>query len=86
MYKRQILTFSFAGFSFPVQNMYGFIGVFSWLVPVRYYFLIFDNVALNGAPVYYSRWYFLALALFPVVCSLLVGRLKKALLHPVYVP
>lgn len=81
-----ILTFSFAGFSFPVQNMYGFIGVFSWLVPVRYYFLIFDNVALNGAPVYYSRWYFLALALFPVVCSLLVGRLKKALLHPVYVP
>lgn len=81
-----ILSFSFTGFSFPVQSMYGFIGVFSWLMPVRYYFLIYCNEALNGLALYYSRWYFVALILFPFVCSLLVGRLKRACLNPVYVP
>lgn len=81
-----ILSFSFVGFSFPVQSMYGAIGVFSWLMPVRYYFLIYINEALNGIPLYYSRWYFVALIAFPFVCSVLVGRLKRALLRPVYVP
>lgn len=81
-----ILSFSFTGFSFPVQSMYGFIGVFSWLMPVRYYFLIYINEALNGVALYYSRWYFVALILFPFVCSVFVGRLKKACLQPVYVP
>lgn len=81
-----ILSFSFVGFSFPVQSMYGAIGVFSWLMPVRYYFLIYINEALNGIPLYYSRWYFVALIVFPFVCSLLVLRLKHACLKPVYVP
>lgn len=81
-----ILTFSFAAFSFPVQSMYGCLGVFSWIVPVRYYYLIYVNEALNGIPLYYSRWYFIALILFPIICSALVGRLKKACLDPVYVP
>ncbi len=81
-----ILSFSFVGFSFPVQSMYGFIGVFSWLMPVRYYFLIYINEALNGIPLYYSRWYFVALIVFPFVCSLLINRLRKACRQPVYVP
>lgn len=81
-----ILSFSFAGFSFPVQSMYGAIGVFSWLVPVRYYFLIYINEALNGIPLYYSRWYFVALIVFPFACSLMIRRLKRACLRPVYVP
>ncbi|MDE5554030.1 MAG: ABC transporter permease [Muribaculaceae bacterium] len=81
-----VLSFSFVGFSFPVQSMYGAIGVFSWLMPVRYYFLIYINAALNGVPLYYSRWYFVALIVFPFICSLLVKRLKKACLTPVYVP
>lgn len=81
-----VLSFSFVGFSFPVQSMYGAIGVFSWLMPVRYYFLIYINEALNGIPLYYSRWYFVALIAFPFVCSVLVKRLKKACMTPVYVP
>ena len=81
-----ILSFSFTGFSFPVTSMYGYIGVFSWFMPVRYYFLIYINEALDGVALYYSRWYFTALILFPFVCSVLVGRLKKACLKPVYVP
>ena len=81
-----ILSFSFVGFSFPVQSMYGAIALFSYLMPVRYYFLIYINEALNGVPLYYSRWFFVALIAFPFVCSMLIGRLKKACLQPVYVP
>ncbi len=81
-----ILTFSFAGFSFPVEQMYGAIGVFSYLVPTRYYFLIYVNTALNGFPLYYVRWCFVALALFVPISILFVRKLKKALLNPVYVP
>ena len=81
-----ILTFSFAGYSFPVQSMYGAIGIFSYLVPVRYLFLIYIFVGLDAMPVYWSRFYYVALIIFPLVASTLVWRLKRACLHPVYVP
>lgn len=81
-----ILSFSFAGFSFPVQNMYGAIGIFSYLAPIRHWFLIYINEALNGVDLYYSRYYFAALIAFLFVPVALLGRLKKACLNPVYVP
>lgn len=81
-----ILSFSFTGFSFPVQSMYGALAVFSYLAPIRYWFLIYINEALNGVPLYFSRLYFVALILFPFVGCILAGRLRKALLNPVYVP
>ena len=81
-----ILTFSIAAFSYPVPSMYGAIGIFSYILPVRYYFLIYGAQALNGLPVYYSRFYFAALTAFPFVCGCLAWRLKRACLKPVYVP
>ena len=81
-----ILSFSFTGFSFPVSSMYGFLAVFSWLAPIRYWFLIYINEALNGVGLYYSRYYFAALLLFPFVACLLLRRLGKACQNPVYVP
>lgn len=81
-----ILTFSFAGFSFPVEDMYGAVGVFSYIVPTRYYFLIYINTALNGFPLYFVRWCFVAMAAFLPFAMLFVPRLKKELLNPVYVP
>lgn len=81
-----ILSFSFTGFSFPVQSMYGFLGVFSWLAPIRYWFLIYINEGLNGVDLYYSRYYFAALLVFPLVAMLLMRRLGKACVNPVYVP
>lgn len=81
-----ILTFSFTGFSFPVTSMYGAIAIFSYASPVRYWFLIYINEGLNGVDIYYSRYYFAALLVFPLVCWVLCPRLKKALLNPVYVP
>ncbi|MDE6158065.1 MAG: ABC transporter permease, partial [Muribaculaceae bacterium] len=81
-----ILSFSFTGFSFPVQSMYGFLGVFSWLAPIRYWFLIYINEALNGVALYYSRYYFAALLLFLFGPVLLMWNLKRMCLKPVYVP
>ncbi len=81
-----ILTFSFTGFSFPVESMYGAIGVFSWFAPTRYLFLIYINNALNGYAVWFARWWYVALMVFVPVSALASLRLKKALLNPVYVP
>lgn len=81
-----ILAFSFLGFSFPVQNMYGAIAVFSYLIPTRYMFLIYIFSGLNSFPLYYSRLYFAALIVFPLIACLALRRLKKFCLNPVYVP
>lgn len=81
-----ILSFSFTGFSFPVQSMYGALGIFSWLAPIRYWFLIYINEGLDGVALYYSRFYYVALILFPFVACVLLRRLRNACLNPVYVP
>lgn len=81
-----ILSFSIVGFSFPVQSMYGAVGIFSYIIPLRYFFLIYIDQALNGIPLYYSRFYYVALLIFPLVAMIGVGRLKKRCLNPVYVP
>lgn len=81
-----ILTFSFAGFSFPVEQMYGAIAILSYLSPVRYIFLIYINNALNGFDIYYVRYYYVALLLFLYLGMLFTRKLKRSCLHPVYVP
>lgn len=81
-----ILTFSFAGFSYPVQSMYGAIAIFSYLAPVRYWFLIYLNEGLNGLPLYYSRYYFAALLAFIFLFGLGLRKLRRACQNPVYVP
>lgn len=81
-----ILAFSIAAFSFPVQNMYPEIGIFSYILPVRYYFLIYIDQALNGIPLYYSRFYYIALILFPIVSLLTVWRIKRAARVQYYIP
>ncbi|MDE5971749.1 MAG: ABC transporter permease [Muribaculaceae bacterium] len=81
-----ILAFSVAGFSYPVEEMYGAIGIFSHILPIRYYFLIYIDQALNGVPVYYSRLYFVGLLCFPIVAALISRNLRRFCLRPTYVP
>ena len=64
-----ILSFSIGGFSFPVEDMYPAVGIFSYLIPIRYYFLIYVNVALNGYEIYYCRWDYIVMILF-LLCLL----------------
>ncbi|MCH5219708.1 MAG: ABC transporter permease [Muribaculaceae bacterium] len=81
-----ILAFSLAGFSFPVQNMYGGIAIFSYILPVRYLFLTYIGVALNGVDPYYVRYDLIALVLFIPVGLSMVWNLKRMCKHPVYIP
>lgn len=81
-----VLSFSITGFSFPVESMYGAVGIFSYMFPLRYYFLIYVDQALNGIALFYSRWYFVALILFPLFVPLVAWRLRNRLQKPVYIP
>lgn len=81
-----ILAFSIAAFSFPVQSMYGGIAIFSYILPVRWYFLIYIDQALNGIPLYFSRVYYAALLVFPILAALTAPLLRKAAGKPAYVP
>lgn len=81
-----ILAFSIAAFSFPVEQMYPAVGIFSYILPVRYYFLIYIDQALNGIPLFYSRFYYIALLIFPIWALIGLPRLKRHCLRPVYVP
>ena len=81
-----ILAFSLGCFSFPYESMYGAIGIFSWIYPVRYNFLIYIDQALNGIPLFYSRWWFVAYIIFMVLPLTMVWRIRKAFLKPVYAP
>ena len=81
-----ILAFSIAAFSYPVQAMYGGIAIFSYILPVRWYFLIYIDQALNGMALYFSRYYYAALLVFPILAMLFAPLLRRAARKPVYVP
>ena len=81
-----ILAFSVAAFSFPVESMYGAISIFSWILPVRYNFLIYIDQALNGIPIYYSRVWFVAYIVFMILPFTLLWRIKREMIKPVYAP
>ena len=42
------MSFSLSGFSFPVESMPTFLYSFSWLYPIRHYFLNFSDIAIYG--------------------------------------
>lgn len=81
-----MLAFSFTGFSFPVQDMYGALGVFSWFAPVRYYFMIHIQQVLNGVDLWYSRWWFVILIVMALAPMIMLWRLKRACIKQVYIP
>ena len=81
-----ILAFSVAAFSFPVDSMYPAIGIFSWILPVRYNLLIYIDQALNGVDIFYSRIWFVAYIIFMLLPFTLLWRIKREMLKPVYAP
>lgn len=81
-----MLAFSVVGFSFPVQEMYPPIQALANLFPLRHYFLIYIDQALNGRDLVYSWSEYVWLLGF-LILPLLIGRnLKKALLYFRYIP
>ncbi|MDE6298578.1 MAG: ABC transporter permease [Muribaculaceae bacterium] len=81
-----ILSFSIAAFSFPVESMYSAIGIFSWILPTRYNFLIYIDQALNGIDIYYSRIWFVAYIIFMILPFTFIWNIKRNMARPVYAP
>lgn len=81
-----VLAFSIGGFTIPVEDMYRWIGIVSYILPIRYYFLIYIDQSLNGVDLYYSRYYFIALLVFVLASFIPLFNLKRMCKKPVYVP
>ena len=81
-----VLAFSIGAFTIPVEDMYGWVGIVSYILPIRYYFLIYIDQALNGISLYYSRYYFIALLAFVLLSFIPLFNLKRMCRRPVYIP
>lgn len=81
-----MLAFSIVGFSFPVLGMDPTLQALSNMFPLRHYFLIYVDQALNGRAFFYSWTEYAWLAAFLVLPFLIGKNLKKALLYFKYIP
>lgn len=81
-----VISFSISGMSFPVMAMHPALQALANLFPLRHYFLIYVNLALNGQPLYYAWQSVVALMLFLLLPFLVLKRLRTVLLHYAYIP
>lgn len=81
-----VLSIPISGFSFPVMAMPPALQALSWWFPMRYYFLIYVDQALNGRAMFYSSWYYLALLGFMLMPLITIKLLKKTMLQYTYLP
>ena len=81
-----VLSFSMCGLSFPLMGMHPTLQALANLFPLRHYFLIYVDQALNGYPMIYSWTNYVALLLFMLLPFLVAPRLKGALIYYKYIP
>lgn len=81
-----VLSVSMAGFAYPVPAMTPFLQAFSWVFPLRNYFLIYASHVLNGYPIVNSWQPIVALLVMMAAPLLFLGRYRKAFLEKTYVP
>lgn len=81
-----VLSFSMCGLSFPAMAMHPVLQALANLFPLRHYFLIYVDQALNGYPMIYSWTNYVALLAFIMLPFLVAPRLKGALVYYKYVP
>ena len=81
-----VISFSICGMSFPVMAMHPVLQGLSLLFPLRHYFLLYVNCALDGYPLLNAAPYVVGLLFFALLPVPLLGRLKKMLLNVPYLP
>lgn len=74
-----LLAFTYAGFTFPIEAMPRGAKIFADLFPIRPYFKIYVNEALNGADIRYSLVYYAAMMAFLILPLLVYLRLTKVI-------
>ena len=81
-----VLSIPICGFSFPVMGMPEALQALSYLFPLRYYFLIYVDQALNGVSLVYSAWFYVALMGFMVLPLVDIAMLRKTAKKYTYLP
>lgn len=79
-----ILSFSLAGFTYPVLAMSPVLAGASWLFPLRQYYLIYVNQALNGYPISYVWPSVLVLVCFALLPMAIMWKYRLAFLKYKY--
>lgn len=81
-----VVSFSISGMSYPTMAMHPTLQALASLFPLRHYFLLYVNLALNGYPMIYAWTAIVALMLFMLLPFLILKRLERTLLHYEYIP
>ena len=81
-----VLSFSISGFTFPVMAMHPTLQALSNLFPLRHYFLLYVNQALNGYPIIYAWHSVVALMLFLLLPFFVLKKLRQIMEIYVYLP
>ena len=79
-----MVSFSITGFSFSTLAMDGSLSALSNLFPLRHFFLIYVDQALNGIAVGYSMYHYAALLGFMLLSIFFFGTVRKLLKDNVY--
>ncbi len=81
-----ILSFSLAGFTYPVTAMDTILQKLSVLFPLRHYYLLYVNQALNGYSIVYAWHSVLALMIFACLPLLTLRHYRSLFLNHKYIP
>lgn len=79
-----ILAYSYSGLVFPIEGMPAVMQSISYFFPLRYFFKIYQNVALNGLDILYSIPDYLTMLVFIILPVIIWKRLNKALIKMNY--
>lgn len=81
-----VISISISGFSFPVMGMHPTLQGLSVLFPLRHYFLIYVDLALNGYPLIYAWHSVVALLIFILLPFFVFKKIRTVMMHYVYIP
>lgn len=81
-----VLSFSISGFTFPVMAMHPTLQALSNLFPLRHYFLLYVNQALNGYPIIYAWHSVVGLLLFLLLPFFVMKKLRNIMENYTYIP
>lgn len=79
-----MVSFSITGFSFSTLAMDGSLSALSNFFPLRHFFLIYVDQALNGIPIGYSMYQYATLLAFVLLSIFFWGVIKQLLKENVY--
>lgn len=79
-----VMSISLSGFTFPVSAFPPAFQAWPYVCPIRHYFVIYTEQALNGFGLYYSWQNFVALLLFALLPLTVMSRIEKVYQAMVY--